>query len=292
MPKRRVLLVVNPDKAEAFDDVARARDAVVAHGALIGETDTDSLRSEDVENAEVVVALGGDGTLLALARTLNSHARPLLGVNLGRVGFLAEFDLDAFVRQAGTLFDREHALQISLRPLLEASVRGSDGVVRAEGLALNDAVVTAGPPFRMIEVALRIGGEDGPKARGDGVVVATPFGSTAYNASAGGPIIVPEVDALAVTPIAAHSLSFRPLVAPKEAEVELRMLRVNQCEAGGTTLVLDGQELIPLTHGDTVTFRLGDRTTPLVRNPEWSYWQTLMGKLHWAAEPRGGGHGA
>jgi len=287
MPKRRVVLVVNPEKAEAVEAVDRAREAIESHGVLVLESDTDSLRVADVKDAEMVVALGGDGTLLALARRLNSHARPLLGVNLGRVGFLAEFDLGSFVAQAETLLSSAHPLQISLRPLLEATVFGADGEARARGRALNDAVITAGPPFRMIEVALRIGGEEGPNARGDGVVVATPFGSTAYNASAGGPIIVPEVDALAITPIAAHSLSFRPLVAPKDAEVELRMLRVNECESGGTTLVLDGQEQIPLAPGDRVTYRLGERATPLVRNPEWSYWRTLMDKLHWAAEPRG-----
>lgn len=289
MPGRRVLLIVNPDKANAVAAVERARSAIEAHAEFIGVREVDSLDVEEAKDAEVVVALGGDGTLLALARRLNEHPRPLLGVNLGRVGFLAEFDLDAFEAQAAELFDSSRPLKISLRPLMEATVRGADGGVRARGLALNDAVVTAGPPFRMIEVALRIGGEEGPNARGDGVVVATPFGSTAHNASAGGPIIVPEVDALAVTPIAAHSLSFRPLVAPKDAEVELRMLRVNQSEAGGTTLVLDGQEQIPLAPGDTLTCRLGDRTAPLVRNPEWSYWRTLMGKLHWAAEPRGHG---
>ncbi len=289
MSGRRVLLAVHPDKDYEVGAVERVRELVARHGEVIGEIAPDSLAPEDAKDAEVVIGLGGDGTLLALARRLNSAARPLLGVNLGRVGFLAEFDLEAFEAQAEALLDGSTPLQISMRPMLEATIRAEDGQQRASGLALNDAVVTAGPPFRMIEVALRVGGEDGPTMRGDGVVVATPFGSTAHNASAGGPIVAPEVDALAVTPIAAHSLSFRPFVAAREAAIELRMLRVNECESGGTTLVLDGQEQIPLGHGDRVTLRLGDRTTPLVRNPDWGYWKTLMGKLHWAAQPRGGG---
>ncbi len=233
------------------------------------------------------MALGGDGTLLTLARRLAASPRPLLGVNFGRVGFLAEFDLAAFESQAEALLDSERPLKVSLRPMIAAKVRARSGEARGSGVALNDAVVAAGPPFRMIEIALRIGGEAGPTARGDGVIVATPFGSTAHNASAGGPIIVPEVEALAITPIAAHSLSFRPLVAPRDAEIELRMVRVNEAEAGGgTTLVLDGQEQIGLKQGDVVSLKLDGRTTPLVRNPEWSYWRTLMGKLHWAAEPK------
>jgi len=288
---RRALLVVHGGKPEAAEGAERVREAIRAHGVLVGEVDIDSFEGEAARDAEVVVALGGDGTLLSLARSLGDVDRPLLGVNFGRVGFLAEFDLETFVGRAGAMLGEGGTLPITDRPMIDVEVADAGGAVRETGTALNDAVVTAGPPYRMIELALRIGGEDGPTARGDGVIVATPFGSTAYNASAGGPIIVPGVDALAVTPIAAHSLSFRPIVAPKSAGVEIRMVRVNREEGaaegawGGTALVLDGQVAIGLEQGELVRVRLSERRRALVRNPAWSYWRTLMQKLHWAAAP-------
>lgn len=291
MPPRRALLVVNPDKPSAVQAAGRVEAAIRAHGELAGICEGHRACADRAGEADVVVALGGDGTILALARRLVGSGKPLLGVDFGRVGFLAEFDLGAFLEQAPTLFDAGTPLAISERPLIEAVVRTPEGDERARGSALNEAAVAAGPPFRMIEVGLSIGGEPGPVARGDGVLVSTPFGSTAYNASAGGPIIVPGLEALAVTPIAAHSLAFRPIVAPNTSRIELRLLRANAGDGGGTTLVLDGQELIPLTEGDTVELFLGDRRAPLVRNPGWSYWRTLMEKLHWGVPPNNGSGG-
>lgn len=289
MGGRRALLVVHGGKPAAAEGAERVREAIRSHGELVGEVDIDAFEAGAARDAEVVVALGGDGTLLSLARGLGEVDRPMIGVNFGRVGFLAEFDLETFLERAGELLGRGGTLPITDRPMIDVEVTDARGRVRETGTALNDAVVTAGPPFRMIELALRIGGEDGPTARGDGVIVATPFGSTAYNASAGGPIIVPGVDALAVTPIAAHSLSFRPIVAPKASGVEIRMIRVNESDEpgcrGGTTLVLDGQVGIGLGPGERVGLRLSERRRALVRNVSWSYWQTLMQKLHWAASP-------
>jgi len=285
MARRRALLVVNPEKQNAVDALDRAKAAIERHGELAGVCEGSEVCAEDAAGADLVVALGGDGTILSLSRRLLDSGRPLLGVNFGRLGFLAEYDLESFAAQAPAIFDGSRELPISHRPVIEARVEDERGAPRGEGCALNEAAVTAGPPFRTIEVALSIGGEIGPTARGDGVLVATPFGSTAYNASAGGPIIVPGAEVLAVTPIAAHSLAFRPIVAPREDEVALRMVRTNRTEHGGTTLVLDGQEQISLSTGDVVRLRLGDRTAPLVRNPAWSYWRTLMDKLHWGAPP-------
>src|SRR5690606_8901839 len=108
-------------------------------------------------------------------------------------------------------------------------------------VALNDCVVTAGPPYRMIELDVYIDGEPGPTLRGDGVIVSTPIGSTAYNVSAGGPIVSPDLDSFTITPHAAHSLAFRPIVVPSSCEIDLHLRKGNDADDGGTTLVLDGQ---------------------------------------------------
>jgi NAD+ kinase len=125
---------------------------------------------------------------------------------------------------------------------------------------------------------------------GDGMIVSTPTGSTAYNVSAGGPIVGPGVDAMTITPIAAHSLSFRPIVVGADSRVELLMLRVNagraDGQATGTTLVMDGQVSTPLAAGDRITLTRDARPVYFVRNPLGGYWRTLIDKMHWAASPR------
>jgi NAD+ kinase len=148
--------------------------------------------------------------------------------------------------------------------------------------ALNDAVITAGPPFHMIELEIRSNGEAGVRYFGDGVIVATPSGSTAYNVSAGGPIIDHDVEALCVTPICAHSLSFRPVVVSARNLICLVASRVN----AGTTLFCDGEETARLEAGDRVVIRRSSHDVKLVENPDAGPWRSLAEKLNWAAPPR------
>jgi NAD+ kinase len=136
---------------------------------------------------------------------------------------------------------------------------------------------------------MRINSEDGPTVSGDGLIVSTPTGSTAYNVAAGGPIVAPDVPALVITPIAAHSLSFRPIVVSADARIELTMLRVNRggtFASAGTMLVLDGQVGAPLSEGDRVVVSLDSRPVRFVRNPRGGYWNTLTEKMRWAEAPR------
>ncbi|MGQ0626515.1 MAG: NAD(+)/NADH kinase, partial [Phycisphaerales bacterium] len=151
---------------------------------------------------------------------------------------------------------------------------------------------TAGPPFRMINVGLTIDGQPGPNVAGDGLIISTPVGSTAYNAAAGGPILAQDVRALAITPIAAHSLSFRPVVVSGSSTIELLMRRVNDDPTdadgtrGGTSLIIDGQFATRLHQNDRIALKLHDQPVRFVRNPGGSYWATLINKMQWAATPR------
>jgi len=285
---RPVLLVINKAKSHAAEAAARARAAIERHARVIAEVEADDTPPPAATaEADLIVTLGGDGTLLSQSRRFASSAKPLLGVNLGRLGFLAEFDLEAIEAQAGELFT-DAPLTTNRLSLIKTTITGADErTPRAVGAALNEAVVTAGPPYRMISTRIDIDGEAGPEIAGDGIIVATPAGSTAYNVSAGGPIIAPGVDALIITPIAAHSLSFRPIVVPFDTRITLRMLRVNENDCGASTsLVLDGQISEPLRIGDAVEItRHPDRVT-FVRNTQRSYWRTLVTKMHWAVPPR------
>ncbi len=153
------------------------------------------------------------------------------------------------------------------------------------GHALNEAVVTAGPPYRVIELCIVINGEPGPSVRGDGVIVSTALGSTAYNVSAGGPIVHPGVDATLITPIAAHSLAFRPIAVPGDSTIEIVPTQLNNRGEAGTTLVLDGQIQRRIHAGQRVRIARSDQAVKLVTNTESVYWRTLIDKLHWAKPP-------
>jgi NAD+ kinase len=286
MPARKVALIVNPKKPPAAADEVRG--LIVRHGVLTAELPAEAgPLPPGARDADLIVVMGGDGTLLSQARRCVGLDTPLLGVNLGRLGFLAEFDLPAIREQAPHVFGPGE-LPTESYGFMDVAVQTTRAKSPSfRGLAMNDAVVTAGPPYRMISVAISIDAVPGPSMAGDGVVVCTALGSTAYNMSAGGPILSPSVDAFAITPIAAHSLSFRPVVVPASSRVEITVAKANQSGEGqGTTLVLDGQNSTTIRTGDRITISRDARRVRLVKNTRSDYWSRLIGKLHWASTPR------
>lgn len=289
---RSVLILVNPSKPQAGAVVDQIRRLIEAHGRVVGVVEADGPDPEHdavARQADLIVVLGGDGTLLSQTRRFVDLDVPLLGVNFGKLGFLAEFDLDALHRHSAALFGDE-PLRTRQVGLIAARVypRGGGDKPRFTGLALNEFVVTAGPPYRMIRLTLWIDEQRGPSVTGDGIIVSTATGSTAYNASAGGPIVAPEADVMVITPIAAHSLSFRPIVLPGASRVRIQLHEVNHGDGGGSgsALVLDGQVQVPLHTGDRIELLRDDRRARFVTNPECGYWSTLIEKMGWAAPPR------
>lgn len=291
---RSVLLLVNRAKPDVEAALPEIRTLIAQTGRVVHELDAaeDAGPITEARGADLVVVLGGDGTLLSQSRRCATLGLPLLGVNLGKLGFMAEFDLPDLRREAPALFDGR-PLPLEERFLVRAEVYASDDAAHLEpavpsfsGEALNDCVITAGPPYRMISVALSIDGHPGPTVTGDGLIVSTPIGSTAYNVSAGGAILAPGVDAMTLTPIAAHSLSFRPIVVPGSSTIRASMLRVNDGPDGGTTLVLDGQVLQRLRRGELVVVRKHRHPVRFVRNVMGNYWSTLIQKMQWATPPR------
>ncbi|MBY0311296.1 MAG: NAD(+)/NADH kinase [Phycisphaerales bacterium] len=288
---RSVLLLVNRAKPDVLAALPEVRSLINAHGRVVAELDANghAIALAEAKGADLIVVLGGDGTLMGQSRRCVHLGLPMLGVNLGKLGFMAEFDLAALRVQAPSLFDGS-ALQVQDRPMLRATLEPAHGSSPEGALAHNDVVITAGPPYRMITLAIKIDGTPGPSFTGDGLIVSTPIGSTAYNASAGGAIISPEVEAMALTPMAAHSLAFRPVVVPARSMIEITLERVNDDPgipglAGGTALVLDGQVASRVHAGQRITIRKDPRPARFVRNPQSSYWTTLISKLRWGAAP-------
>lgn len=283
--KRSTLLVVNSDKPDAQEASKELAALIREHGELIGQIPSASGKlPKEAENAELIVVLGGDGTLLGEGRRFANGRAPLLGVNVGKLGFLAEFDLATIREQAATLFGTGD-LRTRIVPLLDVEITGRNGASELVGSAMNEAVVTAGPPYRVIELGIRINGTKGPAVRGDGLIISTSLGSTAYNVSAGGPIVHPMVDATVITPIAAHSLAFRPIAVPGDSVIELDPIQINESDTEGTTLVLDGQIQRRITSNQRVRITRAARAVELVVNQSSDYWDTLVGKLHWGKQP-------
>jgi NAD+ kinase len=289
----RLLLIANLSKPKvrpAVDELLPWLTERVGHV----EVDAEKKRDLCVDcDFDAILVLGGDGTLLSTARRLRGRQVPVMGVNFGRLGFLSSFTPD----ELQSAFEQfvVGKLPISQRQMLDVAVIGKDkpdvdpldcGAVGAAArftcTALNDCVMTAGPPFRMIELDLGIDGPTGVRYFGDGVIVATASGSTAYNVSAGGPILWPSVEGICITPLCPHSLSFRPVVVGMNSHIVATMMRVNR----GTTLVCDGQDTCDLDAGDRVVICRSERTLMLVENPHARQIRTLAEKLYWGSTPR------
>lgn len=275
----RVVLIANRSRHEVvamIDDVHRL---VSEHATIVGEIDADDGPLAPDLKSDLAVALGGDGTMISQARRLASKRIPLIGVNFGRLGVLAEFDMHSLRQHAAIVFGPHPPVHEHL--IIDIAVLDESGAESRREKAINDCVITAGPPFRMIELEISINGNEGPTLTGDGVIIATPIGSTAYNVSAGGPIVQPTLDAMIITPIAAHSLAFRPIVVGTGGAIEIDIARAN----AGTTLVIDGQATVPLCKGQRVRVARHTDRARFVQNPSSTYWHILLQKMRWAAPP-------
>lgn len=239
-----------------------------------GLKDVIEIIPEDAEDAELAIAIGGDGTLIKHGRLLAKKGIPIVGVNSGRLGFLARFNVNSLIKHRDAIFC--NSAKILEAMLLDVTV--DDG---APTIAMNEAMIAAGPPFRILELGLSIDENPAPTLRGDGVIVATPTGSTAHNASVGGPIVDPTTNAFILTPIAAHSLAVRPIVLDGKANVVIEILQANE----GTTLVIDGQVHCTMQKGMKMRVQQSKHALSIVLNPACSYWNALVDKLHWAAPP-------
>lgn len=230
--------------------------------------------------ADVALVLGGDGTVLHTARRMENRPTPVLGINLGRLGFLAELTPALFRERIRDLADRRFTIEnlMTLSCLVNPKT-GSTRVFRG----LNDVVIRSAPTFRLLEISLRIDGETVMTYRGDGVILATPVGSTAHSLSAGGPIVPPDAHLFVITPICAHTLTQRPLVDGTHKTYEF----IPQGDDVATVLVIDGQVQIAVEPGDRVVVRRGDTPFPMIRLPGHSFYRTLRDKLGWGVEPPG-----
>ena len=231
-------------------------------------------KTQLASKADVLLVLGGDGTMLNAARLAGERSIPILGVNMGGLGFLTEVRLENLYPSLERVFANDFVLDERL--MLRTHIH-RHGEPVAQGVVLNDVVVNKGTLARMIELKIAIQGQFVTNLRGDGLIVSSPTGSTAYSLSAGGPIIDPAVQSLILTPICPHTLTHRPLIVPGNVEIEVTLTSKDD----GAMATLDGQVGVAITQGDTVVIQTSEHRTRLIRFPESNYYDVLREKLKW-----------
>ena len=280
--KVRFVLFGDASKGAVSEAIGRFRELVSGRAEIVGEyrlpLDERELGSGDL-GVDYAVVFGGDGSIISVARHISGQSLPVVGVNLGKLGFLVEFSVNELSDHIGVLLSGgssiEGRMQLRCR-LLEGEVESFSSI------AVNEIFITAGAPFNMIELEICVDGESLAGCVSDGLIISTPTGSTAYNLSAGGPIMSGALEAMVVTAICPHSLSFRPIVINAESKVEIIGLRVNE----GTTVSVDGQVSRRLSKGDVVEVSRSKSDFLVVNNPVRTKWDTLATKLGWAEKPK------
>ena len=281
-------LVIRPDSKHLLPYYHVLKKALNKYGVtlFIAQNSAETLgieggisREEMFEKSDILIAIGGDGTLLSLSRRSYHHDKPILGINAGNLGFLTDIQLDEIESFIDKIFLGEY--RIDNRMVLEVELHAATGVKKL--IALNDIVLSRPSISGMINVDAYLTSADAGMSqkhlnryRGDGLIISTPTGSTAYNLSAGGPIVFPLTEALILTPICPHSLTERPLVLPANFEVEFK-------SEDETIVVVDGQDIYNLKFFDSMIIKIASRPVRMIHRVERNYFDLLRQKLNWGS---------
>lgn len=286
---RRVGVVVKPHQPEALETVCGLIEWLNARGIrLVGTPELEreriehqtgcaveiKAREELADDVDLIAVLGGDGTMIATARMMGDAEVPVLGINYGGLGYLAEFRVDEMFPALEAILTGDYRLDVRVMLAVELK-RGEELITRSR--VLNDVVINKSALARIIEIEARLNDQFVNSFRADGLIVSTPTGSTAYNLSAGGPVIYPSMNAVVITPICPFTLSNRPIVVPDDALIELSLKTPNEEVA----LTLDGQVGFPLKAGDRVLIRKSRTMFNLVQPTNRNYFEVLRDKLRW-----------
>ena len=280
---KHVGVVVKPNHAEAWQTACELAAWLNNRDInLIGKprNEADDCPIEEVsveefqEKADLIVVLGGDGTMISTARLLGTREIPVLGINYGGLGYLTDFRIEEMFPALENILSGNYA--IDRRMMLEVEHRRGAKCLET-GRVLNDVVINKSVLARIIEIEVKLNEQYVNSFRADGLIVATPTGSTAYSLSAGGPIVYPTMNAVVLTPICPFTLTNRPIVVPDTAEITLRLMNENE----GVVLTLDGQVGYQMQTGDCVVIRKSAASFNLVQPPNRNYFDVLRNKLKW-----------
>jgi NAD+ kinase len=281
MDIKRLGIIANSNKEKAAEYASRLAGWLSEKGVevffeeeIAAKANMPGVSGNDLASSvDMLVAFGGDGTLLMAARLAMKSDVPILGINMGGFGFMTVVNLDEMLDTMEMILKGEYT--VSQRMLLNVSVEG------AEHPALNDVVINRGDLSRMVNLETFVDGKYLSTFKADGLIISTPTGSTAYSLSSGGPIVLPELNSIIINPICPHTLTNRPLVLPPESAIEV----VIRTKEGKASVTLDGQDLFVLKSGDRVQVRKAQHHIKLIESPHRDYLEILRTKLGWGGLP-------
>lgn len=289
MEIRRIGIIANVRKEKAPELIIRLKDWAKGRGVEVvlesdiarkmgepGGVDRESIGSR----VDMIVAFGGDGTLLMAARSVRKFNVPILGINLGAFGYLTVFNLNEMIEALEMIYRGDYRTE--KRMMLDVEVHGGDRTLEVWSV-LNDVVINRGNLSRMVDLEVIVDDRYLTTYKADGLIVSTPTGSTAYSLSAGGPIVYPMLHSIIINPICPHTLTNRPVMLPESASVRV----VLWTKGLGATATLDGQLSFDLRSGDSIVIRKSKYVTNLVTSPQREYLQILRSKLGWGGSPTG-----
>ena len=275
----RLVILGDPKKGHVTEVIEEFTDFAKGKAKIAASCSIENCTADILGKCDFAIVFGGDGSIISAARNLSRSSIPVIGVNLGKLGFLAEFSV-------GELKEFFNDIMSGKAPIEKRMMLGcrvfSDKEEKFCSAAINDVFITAGPPFRTIELKISVDGQPLAGCVSDGLIISTPTGSTAYNLSAGGPILSGKMEAMVITSICPHSLSFRPIVINADSRVDIFGIRVNE----GTTVSIDGQVSCKLSIDDVVRVEREKSDFLIVNNPLRTQWDTLATKLSWAEKPK------
>jgi len=257
--------------------VAEPMSVLIAH---LTEAGIEVLAEEQVAQADLVIAIGGDGTMLYASSLTREHDIPLLGINRGRLGFLADVTTDDMLSSVDHILAGNYTIESRL--MLSAELRFADGKV-VTAIAFNDVVLQRSETGRMVDFETSVAGQFVNTHSGDGLIVATPTGSTAYALSCGGPIVESHLDAMVVVPICPHTLTDRPLVIAASQPIMIRLLDREQTAAA---VAIDGHSIGPISPDDILTISAAEKRIRLIHPPGYDFYGILRSKLLWGRDNR------
>jgi len=278
----KLVIFGDPRKGHVAEAIEQFKNFVKGKAEIVVSCSIEDCKVETIKKCNYAVVFGGDGSIISAGRKLRQSKVPVIGVNLGKLGFLAEFNVD----ELKVYFDDiiHGKAPIEKRMMLNCKV--FSGSAQRPGkisfIAINDVFITAGPLHRTIELKVAVNSQPVAGFVGDGLIIATPTGSTAYNLSAGGPILDSSMKAMVITPICPHSLSFRPIVIDAGSRVEILIAQVDK----GAIISIDGQDSLGLSGDDIVIIERQKGDFLVVNNPLRTRWDTLATKLGWAEKPK------
>jgi NAD+ kinase len=276
---RRVMVLGNAYREGVREEADRLLPFLRQHAEIVVFDLLQEVDLREVE-ADLTLVLGGDGAILRVARQMGYRQVPIVGVNLGRLGFLADLSCEELETLFPSIAGGNYRVTEHLMFETWVEVPGSPAIRTTPALGLNEITIQTGPPFHAVELDLIIDNERVARYNGNGVIVSTPVGSTAYSLSAGGPILAQELAAFVITPVSPHGLTSRPVVDSADKVYTLVVRR-----GSSAMLVIDGQDVVPLPSGARVSLRRAPVTFKLARVAGRSFYKTLHDKLHWGAQP-------